>query len=203
MSFFDDMKAGKEFASNGAMFGMSETQKRTGLAFLGDSPPSVELHNELWRESDRKVNWLFQQLAELHNYLQLRRGDNSVLIPNRPFTEGDSLVLADAFNLRARAYNNNIGYHTLPGKLILTWGVAVVPASGTTNSGVSLNLAVSMPNGIVYAGGSPQDQVNSQLGFIPSVLVRSESAGRIFIGIDAGGTNINRNVPVNYLTLGY
>lgn len=199
--FLDDMRAQRAFADQGLLYGLTDAQRRAGLAFLGRRVPPLELHNELWQEADRKLNWIFAQLEGVRDQAQLRNQSGGVIIANPEYNATDSTILARSLGLYDRAYAGT-GYHMMPGKLLLTWGLAIIPATGNPASGVTINLPQTYRAGIYYSNANPRGAVNAQLGYIPSVRTAPVGVGQLRIDIDAGGTVINQNVEVAFFTLG-
>ena len=52
----------KRWADSGQTETITENNANLGLAFLGDAPPTVELHNQMFQWLDEKDNYLFQQI---------------------------------------------------------------------------------------------------------------------------------------------
>ncbi|MDB5849781.1 MAG: hypothetical protein JWP29_3533 [Rhodoferax sp.] len=53
----------KQWASTGSTLPATDTQSAAGFAYLGETPPSVELFNSMFQNLDDKDNWLYGQIA--------------------------------------------------------------------------------------------------------------------------------------------
>lgn len=62
MSGFDRFT--KRWASTGQTAPITDNNAALGLAFIGDNPPTVELHNQIWQWNDEKDNYLFSQISQ-------------------------------------------------------------------------------------------------------------------------------------------
>ena len=56
-----------EWANAGIIIPPSNAQYDAGFAFLGPTPPSVELFNAMFQEQDQKDNWLYEQMLAVMN----------------------------------------------------------------------------------------------------------------------------------------
>lgn len=92
-TFFDLFKA--TWAQSGLTEGITELQYKTGWAFIGSVPPSVEQFNKVQQTTDERLAWLYQQL------------DGLAAVTGRPLTAAGSDALSyaqqnlDATNLKS------------------------------------------------------------------------------------------------------
>jgi len=62
-TFFELFKA--TWAQNGLTEGITDVQYKTGWAYIGSVPPSVEQFNKVQQTTDERLAWLYQQLEGL------------------------------------------------------------------------------------------------------------------------------------------
>ena len=62
-TFFELFKA--TWAQNGLTEGITDLQYKTGWAYIGSVPPSVEQFNKVQQTTDERLAWLYQQLESL------------------------------------------------------------------------------------------------------------------------------------------
>ena len=116
MAGFD--RFNKVWSDAGVKLPPSDAQASAGFAYLGPTPPSVELFNGINSDYDEKDNWLFNQIASVIGVpptetpnTQLRDAINTLIAGSTPDTSGFALKAGDvitgsfAFNTPGRGVN--------------------------------------------------------------------------------------------------
>lgn len=96
------------------------------------------------------------------------------------------------------------GWWRLPGGLILQWGSAVLPNSGSQTASIAVTFPVAFPTQAFIAVGNATRAANTIVGYPPSIDVTSLSAtGATFRGdVLQADTSFNQTVPIYWFAVG-
>lgn len=133
----------KRWASSGQVEEITDNNANLGLAFLGDEPPSAELHNQMFQWLDEKDNYLFNLLDEV------KRERTGTGLTASPLTQLADAIATAATTTKAGIQPNATGQQTAA----LTSAVhTVTPASlKPLIDSLVLGIANSVPSGGVLA----------------------------------------------------
>lgn len=204
MGYFEDMSALRAFAQEGEGYPLTDEQLRMGLAFLGDSNPPLELHNELWKRADQKINWIYETLNVLRFDNRLvAPGPIEVLPPEPEFTASDHGTISRALGLNRRLYTPEAGYHTFPGGFMVQWGIVGAPVTNAPAASVTFNNPISFRK-LALGGVATAAQVANTSGNTwPAASMANVGQSQTTVVIDTlSGVPINRVVPVRFVIFG-
>lgn len=189
-NFFELFKI--SWAQNGLTEGITDLQYKTGWAYIGSVPPSVEQFNKVQQATDERLAWLFQHL------------DGLAVVTGRPLVANRYDALSYAFlNLNA----TNLKTGTVPVARLsgvagaLTAGAAHklttartisvtgdATAAGSFDGSANLALALTLSASGVKAGG--YGNANAVPTFTVDGKGRISAAGQVAIGNAATATKL-------------
>lgn len=133
----------KRWASSGQVETITENNANLGLAFLGDEPPSAELHNQMFQWLDEKDNYLFNLLDGV---MRERTGTG---LSASPLTQLADAIATAATTTKAGIQPNATGQQTAA---MASAVHTVTPASlKPLIDSLVLGIANSVPSGGVLA----------------------------------------------------
>lgn len=133
----------KRWASSGQVETITENNANLGLAFLGDEPPSAELHNQMFQWLDEKDNYLFNLLDEV------KRERTGTGLSASPLTQLADAIATAATTTKAGIQPNATGAQTAA---MASAAHSVTPASlKPLIDSLVLGIANSVPSGGVLA----------------------------------------------------
>ena len=133
----------KRWASSGQVETITENNANLGLAFLGDEPPSAELHNQMFQWLDEKDNYLFNLLDEV------KRERTGTGLSASPLTQLADAIATAATTTKAGIQPNATGPQTMA---MASAAHSVTPASlKPLIDSLVLGIANSVPSGGVLA----------------------------------------------------
>lgn len=133
----------KRWASSGQVETITENNANLGLAFLGDEPPSAELHNQMFQWLDEKDNYLFNLLDEV------KRERTGTGLSASPLTQLADAIATAATTTKAGIQPNATGAQT---SAMASAAHTVTPASlKPLIDSLVLGIANSVPSGGVLA----------------------------------------------------
>lgn len=133
----------KRWASSGQVEEITDNNANLGLAFLGDEPPSAELHNQMFQWLDEKDNYLFNLLDEV------KRERTGTGLTASPLTQLADAIATAATTTKAGIQPNATGAQTAA---MASAAHSVTPASlKPLIDSLVLGIANSVPSGGVLA----------------------------------------------------
>lgn len=189
-TFFELFKI--TWAQNGLTEGITDVQYKTGWAYIGSIPPSVEQFNKVQQATDERLGWLYNQLDAL------------AVVTGRPLVATSSDALSYAFqNLNA----SNLKSGTVPVARLsgtatsLTAGAAQKLAtartisltgdatgSGSFDGSANLSFSLTLANTAVGAGSF--GNANTIPTFTVDAKGRLTAAGSVPVGNAATATKL-------------
>jgi len=139
----------KRWASSGQVETITENNANLGLAFLGNEPPSAELHNQIFQWLDEKDNYLFNLLDEV------KRERTGTGLSASPLTQLADAIATAATTTKAGIQPNATGAQTLA---MASAAHSVTPASlKPLIDSMVLGITNSVPSGgvLAFARSSP------------------------------------------------
>lgn len=139
----------KRWASSGQVETITENNANLGLAFLGNEPPSAELHNQIFQWLDEKDNYLFNLLDEV------KRERTGTGLSASPLTQLADAIATAATTTKAGIQPNATGAQTLA---MASAAHSVTPASlKPLIDSLALGITNSVPSGgvLAFARSSP------------------------------------------------
>jgi hypothetical protein len=100
----------KQWASTGATADPTDSQANAGFAFIGTTPPSLELFNSIIQDLDDKDNWLYGNIASA--------------LANAGLTPADGVVSGLVTAIRTLAVQQAGGIGQTANKLNIGWSAA-------------------------------------------------------------------------------
>ncbi|WP_438859650.1 hypothetical protein [Achromobacter spanius] len=189
-TFFELFKA--TWAQNGLTEGITDLQYKTGWAYIGSVPPSVEQFNKVQQTTDERLAWLYQQLEGL------------AAVTGRPLvaTSTDALSYAQQ-NLNA----TNLKSGTVPVARLsgtassLTSGAAAklvtartIAASGDATGSLAFDGSANVSMALTLASSGVTGGTYGSANALPTFTVdakgRLTSAGTVAVGNAATATKL-------------
>ncbi|WP_454703464.1 hypothetical protein [Achromobacter pestifer] len=189
-TFFELFKA--TWAQNGLTEGITDLQYKTGWAYIGSVPPSVEQFNKVQQITDERLAWLYQQL------------DGLAAVTGRPLlaTSTDALSYAQQ-NLNA----TNLKSGTVPVARLsgtassLTSGAAAklvtartIAASGDATGSLAFDGSANVSMALTLASSGVTAGTYGSANALPTFTVdakgRLTSAGTVAVGNAATATKL-------------
>ena len=184
------------WANQGIVLDPTNAQADAGFAYLGPTPPSVELFNALEKWDDEKDNWLYNQIA------------NVILGAGLPITEGNLNSLRDAINSKittaTNAYVRKVG-DTMTGFLTLN----AAPTAALHAATKAYVDAQRDPGGpfLPLAGGAMTGRIDingaaNGINYDPPTALVNGVWGVNNIAFGWGGANVGLRVRVDATDVG-
>lgn len=96
------------------------------------------------------------------------------------------------------------GWQKLPSGLIVQWGTATIPASGTSTSSVTAGFPIAFPNAALNAVAVAGGNINTGTGGVAPIRVTSLTTLNMNLNGDCNGfTTFNQTCPVRWVAFGY
>jgi len=131
----------KKWATSGLIHDPTDAEANAGFAFLGPTPPSVELFNALMQYDDQKDTWLYNQILNTLSFASIAVSETDttrlrqaiVAIRNQLLTSSNTWTALQRFNAGIAITGNATATGTVQGGYINSTGNINAAATFTGN----------------------------------------------------------------------